>query len=103
MTRIAADDKKRLVDELVACLEGEREILRIVIFGSFMQSDSPHDMDVAIFQDSTEGYLPLALKYREKTRRIADDITLDIMPIRPNAPRTSFLAEIEQGKTVYER
>lgn len=103
MTRIAADDKKRLVDELVACLKREREIIRIVVFGSFVHSDAPRDMDVAIFQDSTEKYLPLALKYREKTRRIAEDIALDIIPIRPNAPRTSFLAEIEQGKTVYER
>ncbi|QLA15213.1 nucleotidyltransferase domain-containing protein [Desulfolutivibrio sulfoxidireducens] len=103
MTRISAADKKRLVDELVSCLKREREIVRIVVFGSFVQSDSPHDMDVAIFQDSAEGYLPLAMKYREKTRRIADDIALDIIPIRPNAPRTSFLMEIERGNTVYER
>jgi len=103
MTCLAADDKMRLVDELVACLRREQEIVRIVIFGSFVQSDAPHDMDVAIFQDSAENYLPLAMKYREKTRRIADDIALDIIPIRPNAPRTSFLAEIERGNTVYER
>ena len=103
MIRISAADKKRLVDELVSCLAGEREILRIVVFGSFVQSDSPHDMDVAVFQDSAEGYLPLAMKYRQKTRRLAADIGLDIIPIRPDARQSSFLKEIERGRTVYER
>jgi predicted nucleotidyltransferase len=103
MARMTAAEKQKIVDELVDCLRREKEIVRIVVFGSFLQTDAPRDLDVAVFQDSPDGYLPLAMKYREKTRRIADDITLDIVPIRPHAPRTSFLMEIERGNTVYER
>ena len=37
---------------------------------------------VAVFQDSTEPYLPLALKYRRKTCAIAQRIALDILPLK---------------------
>ena len=53
---------------MVGSLKTEREVCRIVVFGSFVNSDNPHDMDVAVFQDSDEKYLPLAMKYRRKTR-----------------------------------
>jgi len=32
--------------------------LRGYIFGSFLDSENPDDIDVAIFQDSGEAYLP---------------------------------------------
>ena len=74
-----------------------------VVFGSFLYSDNPHDLDVAVFQDSTESYLPLALKYRQKTRSIARRIPLDILPLKSWALDDPFLAEVARGKVVYER
>ena len=43
-------------------------------------------MDVAVFQDSSETYLPLAIKYRSKLRSVSGLIPLDVLPIRPNPP-----------------
>lgn len=63
-------DKKVIISNLVGFLADEPEIRRIVIFGSFLTSPNPHDLDVAVFQDSSEKYLPLALKYRKKTHRL---------------------------------
>jgi hypothetical protein len=37
-------------------------------FGSFLTSNDPHDLDIAVFQDSDESYYPLAMKYRRKLR-----------------------------------
>lgn len=95
--------KELLKKELVLCLSGDREIRRIVVFGSFINSSSPEDMDVAVFQDSAESYLSLAVKYRTQARPVSRRIPLDIIPLRFNAVNDPFLKEIERGETVYER
>lgn len=96
-------EKKSLKQALVDCLQTEPEVRRIVIFGSFLRSDDPQDLDVAVFQDGSEAYLPLALKYRRKTRAIARRIALDIMPLKMGAQNDPFLAEVAQGEVIYER
>jgi hypothetical protein len=60
-------------------------------------------LDVAIFQDSDETYLPLAQKYRQLLRPVADQIPIDVIPIRSNGACGEFLAEIQKGEVVYER
>ena len=91
--------KKELVDRL----SSEPEVRRIVIFGSFLDSAEPRDMDVAVFQDSLEAYLPLATKYRRITTPLARKISLDIFPLRSGVYSDPFLREVERGETVYER
>jgi len=95
--------KQSLKQQLVSSLKTEREVCRIVIFGSFLSSNDPHDIDVAVFQDSDEKYLPLAMKYRRKTRDIARMIPLDILPLKAGAQGEVFMDEIEHGEVVYER
>ena len=92
-----------LKQQLVSCLEGEKEICRIVVFGSFLRSSEPRDIDVAVFQDSSEKYLPLAMKYRKKARPIARVIPLDIIPLKVEAGSGIFMDEIAQGEIIYER
>jgi predicted nucleotidyltransferase len=95
--------KQLLKQQLVDHLKTEAEVCRIVVFGSFLSSNEPNDMDVAIFQDSDEKYLPLAMKYRKKTRDIARIIPLDIIPLKTTAHGEFLIDEIEQGETIYER
>lgn len=102
--RLSRHEKHELARQLVDCLKEEKEIRKIVIFGSFMEADEPHDLDVAIFQDSTESYLPLALKYRKKVRPISRIIPLDLIPVTANASADDwFLSEILEGEVIYER
>ena len=89
--------------QIVESLKPEAEIHKIVVFGSFLESVNPDDIDVAIFQDSEEPYLSLAMKYRRLTREIAKNIPIDIIPLKVNAPVNSFLSEIEEGEVIYER
>jgi len=96
-------EKESLKQRLVGFLKTEREVCRIVIFGSFVNSDDPHDIDVAIFQDSDEKYLPLAMKYRRKTRDIARIIPMDILPLKAGEQAEFFMDEIEHGEVIYER
>jgi predicted nucleotidyltransferase len=98
-----AQEKNDLKRELVDCLHTEKEVQKIVVFGSFLHSDNPHDLDVAVFHDRTEPYLPLALKYRQRTRSIARRIALDILPLKSWASDDPFLAEVARGEVVYER
>jgi len=100
---INAKLKRKIKQELAASLAGDAEISRIVVFGSFNQSDSPADMDVAIFQTSELPYIPLAMKYRRQTRSIARRIPLDIIPVRASATSGPLLDEINKGETIYER
>jgi len=95
--------KKLLKQRLINSLSTEGEVCRIVIFGSFVNSDDPHDLDVAIFQDSDEKYLPLAMKYRRITRDIARMIPMDIIPLKAGVQGEMFLDEIERGEVIYER
>lgn len=100
---LTSTNKDKLKRNLVNCLAQDKEIRRIVVFGSFLSSPEPNDMDVAIFQDSQEAYLPLAMKYRRQTRPVAHHIPLDIVPVRADADQGAFLDEIESGETIYER
>lgn len=100
---LSKQEKNAIKRELVECLQAEKEVRKIVIFGSFLHSDDPHDLDVAVFQDTAEPYLPLAMKYRKKTRSIACRIALDILPAKFRAQDDPFLAEIAKGEIVYER
>ena len=100
---LTAQQKEALKQDLVMCLREEKEVSKIVIFGSFLSSSDPNDMDVAVFQDSNEGYLPLALRYRKRTREIGRKIALDIVPVKPGAHGVGLMDEIEQGEVLYER
>ena len=100
MTQLAKNEIKQ---ELRKLLEGQKEIERIMVFGSFLSSEDPQDLDVAIFQNSNLDYLTLAMKYRMLTRQLSEKLPLDIIPIRKNASGSAFLAEIEAGELIYER
>jgi predicted nucleotidyltransferase len=101
--RLTEKQKEQLRKELVSCLSSDTEIVKIVIFGSFSDSDDPNDIDVAVFQDSKESYLPLAMKYRKRTRAVSDRIPLDIFPVKAGACSDPFLSEIIRGEVIYER
>ena len=88
---------------MVGSLKTEREVCRIVVFCSFVSSDDPHGMDVAVFQDSNEKFLPLAMKYRRRTRDIARIIPMDILPLKAGVQAEFFMDEIERGEVIYER
>jgi len=100
---ITSGQKAKVKQLIVTCLKDEPEIERIIVFGSFLTSESPADIDVAVFQNSTETYLPLALKYRHKIEPVAKQIAVDIIPLRPNPPKSTFLGEILNGEIIYER
>jgi predicted nucleotidyltransferase len=94
--------KDELLEDLVSCLQGDGEIRKIVVFGSFLSDANPNDLDVAVFQDSTQPYLPLALKYRRQTRSVSARIPLDIVPVKQGS-QGAFLSEIRKGKVIYEK
>jgi predicted nucleotidyltransferase len=97
-------EKRRIMGEVVDRLKDQSEVRRVVVFGSFLTSPEPHDLDVAIFQDSQEAYLPLALKYRQRLRPVADQIALDVAPLRSAVPGGWFVRdEVLRGETIYER
>ena len=99
----AVSDKENIKRMLVESLAHDPEVDRIIIFGSFVRSDNPGDLDVAVFQHSNESYLPLAMKYRRQTRAVARAIPLDIIPLRTGVGEDPFLEEIKSGEVIYER
>jgi predicted nucleotidyltransferase len=101
---MATIDKYALRQELVTALKVDEQIEKIVIFGSFNDSSSPHDMDVAVFYDSRDDYLTLALSLRKKLRNLSRIIPIDLLPISiPYDPAALFLQEINKGEVVYEK
>jgi predicted nucleotidyltransferase len=100
---MAFEQKETIKQLLIDLLAGQSEIHKIVIFGSFLKAEEPNDIDVAVFQDSTEKYLSLAMKYRRMTRAVSQVIPLDIIPIKAGAEGASFLDEINEGEVIYEK
>ena len=78
-----SESKELLKKEISDCLRSQTEIERIVIFGSFLNSQEPNDIDIAIFEDSDESYLDLSMKYRRLTRSIARKIPSISYPSNP--------------------
>ncbi len=95
-------EKNHIKYQLKTALSKEVEISKIIIFGSFLKTNNPNDIDVAIFQNSNEIYLNLSMKYRKLTREIAKIIPIDILPLKDNSTG-SFLNEITEGEVIYER
>lgn len=93
--------KKYIINRLREMFQKEREITKVVIFGSFLNSQNPNDIDIAVFQNSKDLYVNLALKYRKLTRGIAQILPVDIIPLNNNA-NGSFLDEINSGEVIYE-
>lgn len=103
MMTLTKQEKEALKRQVATCLASEPEVRKVVVFGSFLESDSPNDLDIAVFQESDESYLPLALKYRRRLAAVAEKIPLDVIPVRPQPAPGNFLREIERGEVVYER
>ena len=101
--RLTLVEKEKLKKELVVSLRDEPEITKIVVFGSFLTANEPHDLDVAVFQNSNLAYLSLAMKYRKKIRTIARRIAVDILPVKSNAQDSAMLDAIDMGEIIYER
>jgi predicted nucleotidyltransferase len=100
---ISTKNRETLKREISESLSGETEVKKIIVFGSFLTSADPGDIDIAVFQDSNENYLTLAMKYRKLTRNISSKIPLDIIPVRTKFQDNWFLREINTGEVIYER
>ena len=99
---ISAKQKQDIKEQLRKILSSEKEVQKIVLFGSFVSSMDPNDIDIAIFQNSNEKYLPLSMKYRKLVRDIAKIIPIDIIPLKEDA-KGFFLEEIKAGEIIYEK
>jgi predicted nucleotidyltransferase len=95
--------KKEIKTEIANSLLSSSEIEKIVVFGSFLESEFPNDIDIAIFQNSSDDYLTLALKYRKMIREISRKIPVDVIPIRKDAQSNFMTLEIEKGEVIYAR
>lgn len=101
---MAHTDKEQLKHDLVDALGDDQKIEKIVVFGSFTHSPTPHDMDIAVFCNSSDDYLTLAMALRKKLRPLAKIIPIDLLPITiPFDPAAEFMSEINKGEVVYEK
>ena len=100
--KLSKKQKEKIKIQIKNKLSNEEEIQKIIVFGSFVNSNDPNDIDIAVFQSSNERYLDLSMKYRKLMRELITTIPYDIIPIQPNAAG-SFLNDIEAGEIIYER
>ena len=95
-------NKSNFIDTIKDKLSQFSEVNKVILFGSFINSNNPNDIDIAIVQDSNDNYLTLSLKYRKVLRDLSKTIPLDIVPIKANTDGV-FMNEINKGQIVYER
>ena len=78
-------------------------MVKVVVFGSFITARNPNDLDVAVFQNSEQSYLPLAVEVPKKNTGNSQKIALNILPLKPGARDSIILDAIAQGEAIYER
>jgi uncharacterized protein len=94
--------KYQIKQAIVEAIKGDAAIHKIIIFGSFLKSDTPNDIDVAVVGEFKQGYLDAAIQLRQHVRQIAKILPVDIVPIQENAPPNSFVQDIFDGEVIYE-
>ena len=95
-------EKQNIENAIVSSLSGNEEIEKIIIFGSFVDSPAPGDIDIACIEEGPEDYLSLSLKYRKQLRGVSKIIPVDVVPLKKNSS-SYFTGEIERGKVIYEK
>ncbi|MBE0572817.1 MAG: nucleotidyltransferase domain-containing protein [Ignavibacteriaceae bacterium] len=96
-------NKEKVKNNIVDSLKEQKEIEKIIVFGSFNKIDSPNDIDIAVVQNSNENYLTLALRYRKLIRNISREIAVDIFPISKKNDNSFFINEVSSGEVIYAR
>ena len=99
---LSDDIKLNFINTIKDKLSQFSEVNKVILFGSFVKSANPNDIDIAIVQNSNDNFLTLSLKYRKVLRELSKTIPLDIVPIKANTEGV-FLEEINKGQIVYER
>jgi predicted nucleotidyltransferase len=94
--------KYQIKQAIVDAMKAETDVHKIIIFGSFLRSETPNDIDVAVVGNFNQGYLDAALRLRQHVRHIAKILPVDIVPIQENAPPNSFVQDILDGEVIYE-
>ena len=100
---LTSKEKEKIKSEIINTLSGINDIEKIVLFGSFVKSDKPNDIDIGIYSRSEDNYLTLALTYRKLLRGISKIIPLDIIPLKNNKGVSFFDNELYSGEVIYER
>lgn len=97
-------NKQQIRRQLQSAFVDDSTVEKIIVFGSFITSETPHYLDLAVFCDSSDDYLTLALALRKKLRGISSIIPIDLVPIAvPYDPSAAFMQEINKGEVVYEK
>jgi len=95
--------KNKIKNKVLEKLSSDKAIRKIIVFGSFVTSDDPEDIDLAIFSESDKDYLSQAMEYRKKLRDIAGQIPVDVIPVKIPHEGVSFMEEINSGEVIYEK
>lgn len=97
-------EKGKILDDLKSTLSPDKSIEKIIIFGSFMKAENPHDIDVALISSSRENYLTIVMRYKKMLRPLSKKISIDIVPLTDKSDKESFFyKEIISGRVIYEK
>jgi predicted nucleotidyltransferase len=101
--KLNSKSRNEIKEKIGKTLSEFPEVSRVIVFGSFNKSEEPNDIDLAVFQDSDENYIPLAMRYRKSLRFLRGTIAVDVLPVQKNPGESQLLREILMGESIYER
>jgi predicted nucleotidyltransferase len=99
---MTASEKENLKRNIADAIKVNDEVKKIVLFGSFLYSDSPNDLDIAIFENSADDYITLAIKYRRQLRGVVKNTPIDVLPLKEGCDNF-FIRGINNGEVIYEK
>ena len=99
---MTVNEKENIKKNIADAIKVNSEVKKIILFGSFLHSDFPNDLDIAIFENSAEDYITLAIKYRRQLRGVVKKTPLDIIPLK-DVYNNFFVQGINNGEVIYEK
>jgi predicted nucleotidyltransferase len=97
---LPADQRARILEQLASELETERDIAFAFLYGSFLESDGFHDVDVGVYLRSTERASILALDLAQRlSARVGVPVDVRIL----NDVPISFLYHVLRGHLILSR
>jgi len=69
---MACIEKQQIRQQIRSAFVDDSKVEKVVVFGLFITSEFPQDIDLAVFCYSNDDYLTLALALRKKLRGISN-------------------------------
>lgn len=98
---ITNEEKNKITDMIAEKISGP-EVKKLILFGSFVESANPNEINLAIISEENLDYISKVAKYRKKIKDLSKKIPVQIFPLL-SSEKIYLHDKIKHGVTLYSK